>query len=91
MDETVIPKFKVSSDNYWQVSTDDGKTYEYVLDADGNKVNATGKKGEQGEPGKPGEPGQDASANVSINKDGYIVIGDVVTSLKLILKFLLLL
>lgn len=43
--ETVIPKFKVSSDNYWQVSTDDGKTYEYVLDADGNKVNATGKKG----------------------------------------------
>lgn len=23
--ETVIPKFKVSSDNYWQVSTDDGK------------------------------------------------------------------
>ena len=35
-----------------------------------------------GEPGKPGEPGQDASANVSINKDGYIVIGDVVTSLK---------
>ena len=28
--ETVIPKFKVSSDNYWQVSTDDGKTYEYV-------------------------------------------------------------
>ena len=80
--ETVIPKFKVSSDNYWQVSTDDGKTYEYVLDADGNKVNATGKKGEQGEPGKPGEPGQDASANVSINKDGYIVIGDVVTSLK---------
>ena len=80
--ETVIPKFKVSSDNYWQVSTDDGKTYEYVLDADGNKVNATGKKGEQGEPGQPGEPGQDASANVSINKDGYIVIGDVVTSLK---------
>lgn len=60
----------------------DGKTYEYVLDADGNKVNATGKKGEQGEPGQPGEPGQDASANVSINKDGYIVIGDVVTSLK---------
>lgn len=41
-----------------------------------------GRRGEQGEPGKPGEPGQDASANVSINKDGYIVIGDVVTSLK---------
>ena len=41
-----------------------------------------GRRGEQGEPGQPGEPGQDASANVSINKDGYIVIGDVVTSLK---------
>jgi hypothetical protein len=73
---TVIPKFRVSDDNFWQVSTDDGKTYEYVLDEEGNKVNATGQKGE------PGEPGQDASANVSINKDGYIVIGDVVTTLK---------
>lgn len=73
--ETVIPKFKVSSDNYWQVSTDDGKTYEYVLDAEGNKVNATGKKGDDGEPGK------DASANVTINDEGYVVIGGVVTNL----------
>lgn len=74
--DPIIPKFKVSSDNYWQVSTDDGVTYEYVLDAEGNKVNATGKKGDQG------EPGDDASANVTINDEGYIVIGDVVTTLK---------
>lgn len=73
--DPIIPKFKVSSDNYWQVSTDDGVTYEYVLDADGNKVNATGKKGDNGEPGK------DASANVTINEDGYVVIGGVVTNL----------
>ncbi len=78
----IIPKFKVSSDNYWMVSTDDGVNYEYVLDQEGNKVNATGKQGEPGEPGKPGEPGQDASANVTINADGYIVIGDTQTSLK---------
>lgn len=89
--KSVIPKFKVSSDNYWMLSTDDGKTYDYVLDETGKKVNATGQKGDQGEAGKPGEdgkpgepgkPGADASANVTINKDGYIVIGDVVTTIK---------
>ena len=84
----IIPKFKVSSDNYWMVSTDDGAKYDYVLDEGGNKVNATGKQGEPGEPGQPGKPGQpgepgvDASANVTINDAGYIVIGDVVTTLK---------
>lgn len=72
---SIIPKFKVSDDNYWMVSTD-GSSYVYVTDAAGNKVNATGKKGEDG------KDGSDASANVTINADGYIVIGDVVTTLK---------
>ena len=72
---SIIPKFKVSDDNYWMVSTD-GSSYVYVTDAAGNKVNATGKKGEDG------KDGRDASANVTINADGYIVIGDVVTTLK---------
>lgn len=73
---SIIPKFKVSDDNYWMVSTDNGSSYVYVTDAAGNKVNATGKKGEDG------KDGSDASANVTINADGYIVIGDVVTTLK---------
>lgn len=67
---TVIPKFSVSDDNFWQVSTDDGKTFVFVTDALGNKVKATGANG------------SDASANVTINSDGFIVIGGVVTTLK---------
>ena len=73
---TVIPKFKISDDNYWMVSSDNGTTYTYVTDAAGNKINATGKKGADGKDGK------DASANVTINSEGYIVIGDIVTTLK---------
>lgn len=80
--KSVIPKFKVSADNYWMVSTDDGANYEYVLDQNSNKVNATGKDGAQGPQGPQGPGGSDATANVTINKDGYIVIGDVVTSIR---------
>lgn len=32
------PLFRISVDNCWQVSYDGGKTYEYVLDANGQKV-----------------------------------------------------
>lgn len=37
----MTPKFNISADKYWQVSYDDGATYEYVLDASGNRVPAT--------------------------------------------------
>lgn len=37
--DAVSPKFKVDNDGYWMVSYD-GTAYEYVLDAEGNKVNA---------------------------------------------------
>ena len=81
--ETVIPKFKVSSDNYWQVSTDDGKTYEYVfqmqmeirlmlLGRRENKVNLVSLANQ----------GRMHQLTCPLTKDGYIVIGDVVTSLK---------
>lgn len=37
----ITPKFNISADKYWQVSFDEGKTYEYVLDENGSKVAAT--------------------------------------------------
>ncbi len=37
----ITPKFNISADKYWQVSFDEGKTYEYVLDENGEKVAAT--------------------------------------------------
>ena len=37
----ITPKFNISADKYWQVSFDEGKTYEDVLDENGNKVEAT--------------------------------------------------
>lgn len=37
----ITPKFNISVDKYWQVSFDEGKTYEYVLDENGEKVAAT--------------------------------------------------
>lgn len=37
----ITPKFNISADKYWQVSFDEGKTYEYVLDENGAKVAAT--------------------------------------------------
>lgn len=42
--DAVAPKFKVDNDGYWMVSYD-GTTYEYVLDAEGNKVNAKDNSG----------------------------------------------
>lgn len=62
--KTFIPTFRVSSENCWQVSTDDGATWVDVLNEAGEKVIAVG------------------GSNVTINKDGFIVIGDVVTTLK---------
>lgn len=37
----ITPKFNISTDKYWQVSFDGGKTYEDVLDENDNKVAAT--------------------------------------------------
>lgn len=62
--KTFIPKFRVSAESCWQVSTDDGATWVDVLNEAGEKVVAVG------------------GSNVTINKDGFIVIGDVVTTLK---------
>lgn len=42
----VTPKLRVTFDGYWEVSTDNGKTWQAVLGADGNPVKAVGKDGE---------------------------------------------
>ena len=38
----ITPKFRTDADGYWQVDYSDGKGYVYVLDEQGNKVNALG-------------------------------------------------
>ncbi|WP_106830871.1 PL29 family lyase N-terminal domain-containing protein [Parabacteroides pacaensis] len=67
---SIIPKFQVSAEGFWQVSVDDGSTWENVLDVNGEQVKATG------------ENGKDATSNVEIAPEGYIKIGDKQTSFK---------
>ena len=44
----VTPMLQVSKDGFWKVSTDNGKTYDFILD-DGEKIKAVGTmKGEDG-------------------------------------------
>jgi hypothetical protein len=64
-----IPLFRVVN-GFWETSADEGATYVQVKDGEGNPVNAQGNAG------------TDASANVTINEQGNIVIGGVVTDLK---------
>ncbi len=48
----VSPKLRISSTNYWEVSTDGGLTWKNL------GVKATGEQGEPGEQGPQGEPGE---------------------------------
>jgi hypothetical protein len=63
------PMMTVDKDGFWQVSTDGGKTWTNVKDANGNDVKA------KGEDGKPGEPGKDAATDLSIkeSEDGKTI------------------
>ena len=61
---SVIPQFRVNN-GFWEVSTDEGATYEQVLNEKGEPVKAT----------------PDATEGVSINEDGFLVIGTTVTKL----------
>lgn len=53
------------NNGFWEVSTDEGATYTQVLDEKGEPVKAT----------------SDATEGVSINDDGFLVIGTTVTKL----------
>ncbi|MDR2146682.1 MAG: hypothetical protein LBE91_09530 [Tannerella sp.] len=49
----ITPQLRINeTDNYWEISYDDGETWDYVLDSKGNKVKATGP---QGTPGGQGD------------------------------------
>ena len=79
----VTPLLKVDADGYWLVSYDNGATYENVLDASGEKVQAVGKDGEDGQDGATGSVGAagDSFFRKVVEKDGVLVItmknGDV--------------
>lgn len=55
----VTPKLHVNTDGYWEVSIDNGKTWELILGADGNPVKAVGK---------------DANLDLSITEDKENII-----------------
>ena len=63
------PLMTVDKDGYWQVSTDNGTTWKYVQDANGNNVKA------KGEDGEPGQPGKDAATDLKIteSEDGKTI------------------
>lgn len=44
-DDGITPQLRISDDNYWQISTDDGNTWTYLL-SNGYKVKATGDAGD---------------------------------------------
>lgn len=58
----ITPKLKIDADGYWMVSYDNGTTYDYVLNADGEKVNAVGPKGDKGDTGATGSSGSSGSS-----------------------------
>ena len=55
-DDGITPQLRISDDNYWQISTDDGNTWTYLL-SNGYKVKATGDTGAKGDKGDTGEKG----------------------------------
>lgn len=55
-DDGITPQLRISDDNYWQISTDDGSTWTYLL-SNGYKVKATGDTGAKGDKGDTGAKG----------------------------------
>ena len=53
------PKIRVNTDGEWEVSLDDGKTWQAILDENGNPVNAVGS---------------DAEVDLTITEDGDFII-----------------
>ena len=79
----VTPIVKINENNYWCVSYDEGKTYELLLDGEGNPITAKGDDGKEGSAGQDGN-----SVRIVINKDGFFVIetyntktGDIIESI----------
>ncbi len=62
-EDAVIPVLKINQQLYWEVSYDNGETFELVLDAEGQPIMSKGDKGDEA-----------LSLRVVINDDGYYVI-----------------
>ncbi len=58
-DPGVTPILRVNTTGNWEMSTDQGKTWQEVKDSGGNPVKAIGKDGKDGKDGKNGKDGID--------------------------------
>lgn len=48
--DAIAPQVRINPEtNIWEVSTDEGKTWEQMKDAEGNSIKATGEKGDTGD------------------------------------------
>ena len=65
----ITPYIRVNDNNYWEISYDNGETFEELKDSEGNPIPATGASGSNGKDGKDG-----FSVRVIINEDGYYTI-----------------
>lgn len=71
--DAITPRLKISPDGYWMVSYDNGISYTYITDENGNPITAIGKNGQNGEDGKDGIDGDSFFSNVQIDNDQLIL------------------
>lgn len=45
-EDAVAPQVRISDDGYWQLSTDEGTTWEDMTDSEGDKIKASGEDGD---------------------------------------------
>ena len=78
----VTPLLKVDNDGYWMVSYNNGSSYTYVLDSNGDKVYAVGPQGPAGADGtngtngtngSQGKPGDSMFKSVEVEGDKVII------------------
>ncbi|NLO24590.1 MAG: hypothetical protein GX114_00385 [Clostridiales bacterium] len=61
----LTPTLRINTAGHWEMSLDNGITWQEVKDENGNPVQAVGPKGDKGE---QGEPGNDGDANLTITE-----------------------
>ena len=64
----ITPLLRINAEFHWEMSLDNGKTWQLVKDANDNPIPAQGPKGEQG------EPGNDGDADLTITESGDVII-----------------
>lgn len=69
---STAPKVRINDYGYWEMSTDDGETWQIMTDSNGNPIKATGKDGKDGKDGEDGKDGKDGKdgADGQDGKDG---------------------